>query len=387
MRNAGTRLGRIAASRRTDRVLAGALALGALAYQAIERALDRGDWTIPVFAVLACGSIAARRRWPFAAAVATGVGLALPGLLNQANSLSGPLNVLLVAPVLVAYTLGTGAGFGAGLAGVVLLALALQTGSAAFNPFFEMVTLGPWLAGRAMLSRRRLAQQIETRNRELEAERALFAFESVRYERARIARELHDIVAHCVSLIVVQASAGQRLAAADPVQAGEALDAICDAAAEADAELALLADHLVGGGGRAGGRDLEAIAELARRTAATGLEVRYRRSGDLQLHPDASDAAYRVVQESLTNAIKHAPGAAIDITIRDTDEHVEVEVTSAATGGPASGLEHIGAGRGLAGMGERIAACGGTLTAGPTPTGGWRVRARLAGLAPATLGS
>jgi signal transduction histidine kinase len=230
-----------------------------------------------------------------------------------------------------------------------------------------------------VFSRRRLAHQIETRNRELEAERALFAFESVRYERARIARELHDIVAHSISVIVVQASAGQRLAAAEPRDAAEALDAVAEAAREAHSEITLLADHLNGGDGR-GTRGLRMIDELARRAAATGLDVRYRPSGDLdRLHPSASDAAYRVVQESITNAIKHAPGAAIDISVRETPDHIDIDVTTAGTRRGPSGLEHTGGGRGLAGMSERVAACGGTLTAGPTPAGGWRVAARLPG--------
>ena len=378
MRDSATRLVRIASSPRTDLVVAVALAAGSLAYLATLGTLARRDWTVPVFVALSCGAIAERRRWPFAAALATAAGLALVGGFNQTQAVPSPLNILIATPLLVAYTLGTEAGASAGLAGVVLLALALQTGSDAFNPLFEMVTFGPWLAGRAVHSRRRLAQQIETRNRELEAERALFTFESVRYERARIARELHDIVAHSVSVIVVQAGAGQRLAAADPHEATEALDTIAEAAREAHSEITLLTDHLDAAGGGGPARGLRMIDDLARRAAATGLDVRYRPSGDLdRLHPSASDAAYRVVQESITNAIKHAPGAAIDITVRGIPHHIDIEVTTAGTRRDPSGLEHTGSGRGLAGMSERIAACGGTLTAGPTPAGGWRVSASL----------
>jgi signal transduction histidine kinase len=189
----------------------------------------------------------------------------------------------------------------------------------------------------------------------------------MRYEGARIARELHDIVAHCVSVIVVQASAGQRVAPE------EALDAIAEAAEEAQREIALLTRHLEG-------RDTSTreIDELARRATAAGLAVRYEPSGDLSgLPASASDTAHRVVQESLTNAIKHAPGSPIDIAVRAADDHVEIAVTTSASRSGTSGLELAGSGRGLAGMRHRVEACGGTLAAGPTPTGGWRVTARL----------
>ena len=310
---------------------------------------------------------AVRGRWPLAAAAATAGGPLLTGRVEP----------LIVLTPLVAYALGAHARLVSGLAGVALMVVCLQAVAGPFNPLFEMITIGPWAAGRIVPPRRRLAQQIEARNRELEAQRALFALESVRYERARIARELHDIVAHCVTVIVVQAGAGRRLAGADPERAAEALDAIADAAREAETEIALLTRHL-DGAATARARGLQMIEELAYRTAATGLAVRLSPSGDLRkLGPPASDAAYRVVQESLTNAIKHAPGAPIEITLREADDELEVEVTSAASRHAASGLEHTGGGRGLVGMGERAAACGGTLAAGPTATGGWRVTARL----------
>ena len=115
-----------------------------------------------------------------------------------------------------------------------------------------MITIGPWLVGRVVLSRRRMTEQLQARNEELRAEQELFARESVRYERARIARELHDIVAHCLSVMVVQASAGQRVADADRDGMAEALD--------------------VGrGGGRTGpGRDRQ-----AGRAAGRGAAVRH----------------------------------------------------------------------------------------------------------------
>jgi signal transduction histidine kinase len=306
-------------------------------------------------------------RWPVAAAVAVSGGLVLARAAGQSHSPSGPAALLLVAPPLVAFALGMQAGVAAGLAGVVLMAAALQAAAGgAFNPLFEMLTLGPWLAGRVVRSRRRLAAAIAARNRELEAERALHVLESVRLERARIARELHDVVAHCVSVIVVQAGAGRRL----PERAAEAFDAIAAAAEEARAELRVLDGQ--------GERAPRPIEELVRRAAAAGLAVRYRPSGDLDtVRRPASEAAYRVVQESITNAIKHAPGAPIDIAVRAGGGRVAVEVVNAAAQAGPSGLERSGDSRGLAGMHRRVAACGGSLSAGPTGDGGWRVEALL----------
>jgi signal transduction histidine kinase len=92
---------------------------------------------------------------------------------------------------------------------------------------------------------------------------------------------------------------------------------------------------------------------------------------------------YRVVQESLTNALKHAPGAAVEILVTGSANEVEIEVRNGPATAPASGLERSGGGRGLAGMRERVASCGGTIWLGPAQDGGWRVLARLPAIAPA----
>ena len=364
---------RIRSSERTDALVALVLAAGVLAYQAATGALPGNGWTIPICVLLSCGALAARRRRPFAASTAMTAGLVLVWASGQEQALTGATNLLLVVPPLLTYTLGTNAGLGTGLAGATLLAVGLQLGGP-FNPLIEMITFGPLLAGRVVRSRRQLIEQIEIRNRELDAERALFAQESVRYERARIARELHDIVGHSISVVVLQAAAAQRYASSGPDRTNDALDTIVEAAHEALAEIGLLdrgpdPRHSAG---------LRRIDELTRRAAANGLPVRYRPFGELHdLGASASDVAYRVVQESLTNAIKHAPGATIDITVHERNTHIEIEVTTEASQAPPSGLEHAGAGRGLSGMRERVAACGGTLTTGPTPGGGWCVTARL----------
>ena len=123
---------------------------------------------------------------------------------------------------------------------------------------------------------------------------------------------------------------------------------------------------------------LPMVSELVRRASVTGLAVscRFLASCD-RLAPAASQAAYRVVQEALTNALKHAPGAPVDITIRGRDGEVQVDIVNAPSQQAPSGLGRSGGGFGLAGMRERVAACGGSLTSGPTPAGGWQVSALL----------
>jgi len=208
--------------------------------------------------------------------------------------------------------------------------------------------------------------------------------ESVRYERARIARELHDIVAHCLSVMVVQASAGQRMPPADRDGVAEALESVAEAAAQAQTEVGRLVELLSGDLPAGGPPGLPMVDELVRRASGTGLAVTCRFAGSCdRLAPAASQAAYRVVQEALTNALKHAPGAPVDITIRGQDTGVALDVVNAAPRHQPCGLERSGGGFGLAGMRDRVAACGGRLTSCPTPAGGWRVSAVL----PAGLGS
>jgi signal transduction histidine kinase len=237
---------------------------------------------------------------------------------------------------------------------------------------------GGWLAGRIVRSRRELIRQLEARNRELEAEREQFACESVRYERARIARELHDIVAHSLSLIVVQAGAGQRLVDVDQEAAADALRAIAQAAGSARAETSRLADLSGDEAYTRASLGLASVDELVCRARAVGVHVTSRTlvSGDV-LAPAASHAAYRVIQEALTNALRHAPGAQVEITVSEAGGRVAVNVENGPPPDSSPGPDWPGAGRGLAGLKDRVAACGGSLTVGPTPSGGWLVQAEL----------
>ena len=328
-------------------------------------------------AVGAFSCVIVRRVHPQLAAVAAACCLAVAAL---GSSAAMPGSLILVPVFMLAYSLGTGADLGRSVLILLFLGAGLQLalGPAQFNPIIVVVTIGSWAVGLVVRSRRQITKQLAVRGRELEAERELFAAEAVRYERGRIARELHDIVAHCVSVMVIQASAGGRLTATDPALAAEAFDSIGEAARQAEAEIGRLVDLLDHDSQLGGADGIGLIGELVARAGATGLAVSCRFTGPAGgLPARASDAAYRVVQESLTNAFKHAPGAPVDIVIEGTSGHVEIDVLNGPATGPPSGLEQAGGGRGLTGMRERVAACGGEVSAGPADGGGWRVLARL----------
>ena len=367
-----------------DVVLAACLVAGELAVEGATGSLTR-YWTVAVM-VVGCGAaLAMRQRRAAPAAVLCAGSVLLPVAFGQSAVFGGPVGALLVVPFLLAYTLGSTARLWPGVAGIAVLAASLQASTSVFNPFFVMITLGPWLAGRIIRSRHRLALQLSARNLELEAERERFARESVRYERARIARELHDMVGHSVSVIVVQARAGQRLAGADRAAASEAFDSIAEAVQDARAEIGQLVDLLAADPAEAGPTDLAQIDELVRRAGRAGLDVRCCWIGGRRpLAPITANAAYRIVQESLTNALKHAPGAPVQVTLYEKDDHLEIEVTNAAARQSPSGLEQSGSGQGLTGMRERAAACGGTVSAAQSTADGWRVAARLPISVPAT---
>ncbi|MFK4065641.1 sensor histidine kinase [Streptomyces sp. NPDC029674] len=243
------------------------------------------------------------------------------------------------------------------------------------------------LLGIAVRSRQDYTQALVERARQLEVERDQQAQLAAAAERTRIAREMHDIIGHNLSVITGLADGGSYAAAKSPERAAQALEAIGTTSRQALAELRRLLDVLRD--------DAPATAELAPQPALTdlsrlidgvraaGLSIRSTVSG----RPDAVPAGrqltvYRVVQEALTNTLKHAgPGAtaAVDVTYDDDGVRAEVTDTGTGTGTGAGGGPGVPGGRGLTGMRERTALYGGTLEAGPLPhpPGGWRVRLHL----------
>jgi len=329
--------------------------------------------------VLAFCALVALRDWkPVPVVVLASVLIALPAFGHNPAILNGGAVFvsLWLATILYSFALGTRCSWATSAVGIAGLVAGINLSITPFNPVPEMLIAGPWLAGLLVASRRRAAHQLAQRARELSDEREAYAAESVRYERARIARELHDIVAHCVSLMVVQASAGEKLTAIDPRRAGESFISISEAARQASDEITLLVQLLAESPPAARSADLRIVEELVTRAQSSGLSITCKLSGDLGGLTDASaDSAYRLVQEALTNALKHAPGAPVHITLSGQADQVQVQIVNDPARAGSSGLEGAGGGHGLAGMRERISHCGGTLTTATTPGGGWNVTA------------
>ncbi|APE20137.1 MULTISPECIES: sensor histidine kinase [Streptomyces] len=212
---------------------------------------------------------------------------------------------------------------------------------------------------------------------QLRADRAAAERRRADEERLRIARELHDVLAHSISVINVQAGAGLALLDTDPEQARTALKTIKAASKEALGEVRQVLDTLrtPGDAPRAPAPGLDRLPELVEQAAATGLAVTVattgRRTG---LPPGADLAAFRIVQEALTNVVRHSGSRTAAVRIAYGSGRLELTVDDE---GPATGTEAGGSGNGLAGMRERAAALGGGIEAGARPDGGFRVHASL----------
>ncbi len=241
-----------------------------------------------------------------------------------------------------------------------------------------MFTVPPYLAGTVLRLRHETADQLALRAQELQDERELFAEIALRHERARIASELHDIIGHAISVMVVQAAAGQRLAESDPVRARLAFAAISESAQQGAQDLERLVELLGGTPDVQGGPDLSLVDEVVSRASRSGLTVTCRFVGDRDRVPrQVAHLAFRVVQESLTNALRYAPGAdvRIVITLDEAERDLAVRVENDRTAQHDTTL--AGTGRGLIGLRERTQTLGGQFSAGTTTVGGWAVEARL----------
>ena len=271
------------------------------------------------------------------------------------------------------YSLGAHAGLRRAAAGLAItapaMALISRLGGAGLG-LSVIPLLAFWLAGVLVRARRQTAS-LAARNAALQhqAEQAAAA------ERVRIARELHDIVAHHLSVIVLQA-AGAR---ASGKAAEAALEKIEISGRQALAETRRLLGVLresseeTGLAPQPGVGELDVLADSVR---AAGMPVNLVIKGEPAALPAAVDVSvYRIVQEALTNVLKHAGPARADVTIGCADEEVTIEITDDGTGDPRDGTR--ASGHGLAGMHERVAIFGGELHAGPRPGGGFAVRARL----------
>jgi signal transduction histidine kinase len=237
-----------------------------------------------------------------------------------------------------------------------------------------MFSVPGFLAGTVLRQRGETVDQLARRGRELEEERELFAEIALRHERARIASELHDIIGHAISVMVIQAAAGQRLIGRDQARAEQAFAAIAESARQGREDLHRLVELL--GGTETSGPDLTLIDEVVTRAARSGLDISCRfEGGHDAVAAGTAHIAFRVVQESLTNALRYAPGAAVRVLVNGSGTGLTVRVENDRS--VQERLNLAGTGRGLTGLRERVQDLGGQLLAGPTPHGGWRVEASL----------
>ncbi|ARF53592.1 sensor histidine kinase [Streptomyces gilvosporeus] len=348
------------------------LVLAVLGTSVLVVGTERG-WRLPAAVVLVLAQVCAL-RWQVRAPVAVLAANAATGLavwaLLPAVSLTGALLAAQVALCVLSATRPRRVSVRALAAMCLPAPLAFGAGGPAGLAVYLLTVGLAWTAGQW-----RGAQQART---SAEMRRAVME------ERARIAREVHDVVAHTLSVMVIQAGAADDVFTERPEQARQALRTIETGARSALGELRLLLRAFRPDAGedraeeRQPGPSLARLDELADTVRATGMTVRVHREGATDGLPAAVDlAAYRIVQEALTNTLRHAAGAD-EVSVHVTAEGECVKVTVVDNGLTRQGSSAAaGAGRGLVGMKERARLVGGSLRAGPLPGGGFEVAARL----------
>ncbi|HEV3496053.1 MAG TPA: sensor histidine kinase [Actinomycetes bacterium] len=360
-----------------------------------ERFIRSPDWRDPdalAYLLLVAGPLVllVRRRWPLGVlAVALACGLAYAARTYP----EGP-SQLAVYPALwtVAMTRSRRTAWLAATWAALAVAGAelFLYGDTMFDgePLYAAVTVfaAMWWA-EAVRARRAYVAELRDRAERAERTREEEARRRVDEERMRIARELHDVVSHTIGVISVQAGVAAHLLHRRPDKAADSLAAIRQASDEALGELHAMLGVLREGGGEDGRAPLAPAPGLAEldtlvaQAAGAGVEVTVSLEGEPRRLPPAVDlAAYRVVQESLTNVVRHARASRAEITVRHTDGQVVVEVTDDGRARPGNGPGNAngnGSGQGILGMRERARALGGSLEAGPRPGGGFRVQATL----------
>jgi signal transduction histidine kinase len=366
----------------SDLLIAGALS----AWAVLEAFFASGSGTVPLRILAGCAMtvpLAFRRRYALPVVlVVAGVLVVRAVIGNPDEEAASYFPAVLLATFSVALyerrlvlAIAGGAFALACTLGGVLLGFAEDAG-ASDDPgnltIISFFVVAAWTAGWLL---RRRAEHV----RRVEAESGDLAKEAVADERARIARELHDIVAHSVSIISLQATAADQYLERDPARAREHLSTVRRVAHDALTEMRRLTGVL---------RDEQAdyepqpglgrVAELVDQARAAGLDVSLTEEGERRVVPPGVDlAAFRIVQEALTNARKHAGAVAAQVCVRYSNSGVEVDVANAPGPGGNGARPARGSGHGLVGMRERVRVYGGTLDTGPQPGGGFRVRARL----------
>lgn len=376
--------------RAADTVLAAALAVFSVVGDAT---VEPGDevakasmWVAVPLTLVSCGALAWRRVRPAAVMTVVG-GVVVASIAVNVVWWSGG-----IAAIFALYSVAAHGERRASVVSLILTMAAIAFALASYRlrndtdltavdvaaNYLMFVTA--WILGDNLRNRRGYVAGLEERAAGLERQREDEARRAVAVERGRIARELHDVVAHHVSVMVVQAGAARRVLVAHPDQATEALASVEAVGRQALDELRRVLGVLRsvpaadGTDDRAPQPGLDAVALLAEQVREAGLPVDVQVEGDVRPLPVGVDlSAYRIVQEALTNALKHAGPARASVTLRYGADGVELEVVDDGRGAASP----AGNGHGLLGMRERVELFGGELKVGPRPGGGYAVRARL----------
>lgn len=318
--------------------------------------------------------LAWRRRWPFWVSLAIFGSIGARALGTEPLELYGPPIAALVATFTVASYASLRDALLAAAFAALSLSLAVVNGSgtdAAPDPLASAILYGSvWLVGRVVGVRNERARQ-------LHEDRDRHAAEAVAEERARIAREMHDAVSHSLAAIVMQSAGAQNIIDSDPARAKASLASIEATGRRGLAEMRKLLGLLADADPEAAlapQPGLDRLEELVASVRASGLTVDLRVHGERRPVPGSADvSAYRVVQESLTNVMKHAGARSVQVLVDYHPEALTVQVVDDGTGPVSAGAAD---GRGLVGMRERVHLLGGTLETGATGSG-FRVSARL----------
>ncbi|HEY7282296.1 MAG TPA: sensor histidine kinase [Actinomycetota bacterium] len=338
-----------------------------------------------MFMALGTLPLVLRRRYPFTVMLVIGVSAIVYDVLQiPPDPYTAIFGIFLALYSVAAYGKRDRAFIALGILVVAEIVLNIPPISG-HQDFRDVVTSaailgGGWILGDSARARRRRDELLRERAERAERERAITAEKAALEERSRIAREIHDVVTHSVSVIAVQAGAARTVVEEHPEQAVEALRSIERISRETMAELrrslGVLRDP-AGAAELAPQPGLDALDDLVAQFGGTGLTVEAAVEGDPAPLPSGLDlAAYRVVQEALTNALRYAGPATARVVVRYRPETLEVSVADDGRGPPATnGNGPASGGQGLTGMRERVEAYGGTLLAGPGEGGGFEVRA------------
>ncbi|WP_432973350.1 sensor histidine kinase [Dactylosporangium sp. CA-233914] len=347
-----------------------------------------------VYDVLGLAVVAVRRRALWFAVAWTSLYAVVP-FLGGLHLVDGGLGVIVMTYTAAAYLpvrRALAAAVAMWVPGIVLVSLVGQTAQSQFYPdiklaltFNCMSALVCFTVGRTVATRRAYIAALEDRARTAETSQRALTEKAVAEERRRIARELHDVVAHHVSVMGVLATGSRRMLARDPAAADEALATIEETGRTALREmrrlLSVLRTEAEPAGELAPQPGLAGIEGLVEQIREAGVPAVLRVDGEPEVvEPGISLTVYRIVQEALTNALKHAGAASVEVRLSFSASDVTVEICDTGRG-PQLGTAAVG--HGLLGMRERVMLYGGTLRTGPRPGGGYRVHARIPIEAPA----